>query len=78
MLDRIAAHWGVRLDEVLRPYHFAADEYHTEWATTDNRVRGEFCLRNVHDCLVDGHLPLVDQGLGPEERRVLSELRIFD
>ncbi|MFJ9032480.1 hypothetical protein ACIRQP_28920 [Streptomyces sp. NPDC102274] len=77
-LDRIAVHWRTRLEDVLRPYYFAADEYHADWITADGRVRGEFCLGNIHGCLVDGHLPLTDEGLGPDERRVLPELRIFD
>ncbi|MGW0882312.1 hypothetical protein [Streptomyces sp. NPDC002671] len=69
VFDRISVGCGTRLDEVLRPYHFAADEYHAEWITADDRVRGEFCLGNLHDCLVDGHLPLTDEGLSPDERR---------
>ncbi|GAA4624445.1 hypothetical protein GCM10023196_024610 [Actinoallomurus vinaceus] len=55
-----------------------ADEYHADWATTDGRVSGEFCVRNIHGCLVNGDLPLTDEGLEPGERRVLRELKIFD
>jgi hypothetical protein len=78
VFDQIAAQWRVRLEDVLRPYYFAADEHHADWATTDERVSGEFCLRNIHLCLLNGDLPLTDEGLEPGERRVLPELKIFD
>ncbi|MET7622692.1 hypothetical protein [Streptomyces sp. NPDC005408] len=42
-VNRINGFWRTRLDDVLRPYCFAADEYHADWITADDRVRGEFC-----------------------------------
>lgn len=77
-LDRINALWSTPLDDILRPYHFTAAEYHAGWITGDGRVRGEFCLGNIHDCLVEHHPQLRDEGLGLDERGVLPQLKIFD
>jgi hypothetical protein len=79
VFDRITAEWRVRLDDALRSYHFAADEYHAAWTATDGSVCGEFCLRNIYDCLVGWHPPLEGpEFLPPGDRRVLAALRIFD
>jgi hypothetical protein len=79
VFDRITAEWRVRLDDALRPYHFAADEYHVAWTATDGSVLGEFCLGNIYDCLVGWpHPPLGDENLPPGDRGVLAALRIFD
>ncbi|MFJ9588748.1 hypothetical protein [Streptomyces acidicola] len=77
VFERITAEW--RVDDVLRPYYFAADEYHAAWAATGGGVHGEFLLRNIHDCLVGWpHPPLADVNLPPGDRSVLATLRIFD
>ncbi|MEU6738314.1 hypothetical protein [Streptosporangium sandarakinum] len=79
VFDRIADEWRVRLDDALRPYHFAADEYHAAWGTSDGSVLGEFCLRNIYDCLVGRRHPVLgDENLPSKDRGVLAALRIFD
>ncbi|MGH8877305.1 MAG: hypothetical protein ACRD0P_08205 [Stackebrandtia sp.] len=80
-LDRvfgeIAQQWPVGLADVLRPHYFSAAEYHANWQAADGVV-GEFCVRNIRDCLLDGGPPLGDGVLGGGDRGVLSELRLFD
>ncbi|MFE4537556.1 hypothetical protein ACFRKB_21110 [Streptomyces scopuliridis] len=76
--ERVNALCRTQLGESVGPYLFAANEYHANWVTADDRVRGEFCLRNLYRCLTQRHLPLTDELLATAERRVLPELKIFD